>query len=101
MARSIETLREIIPQPVNQVLDDIALLNEPASFAGAVTVAGLINSEAGIEMEALAADPATPAAGRCVMWMSDGTGTGVEGAIIVKWRDIADTTTTTETITKV
>ena len=112
MARSIEDLKENVPQPVNQILDDIALLNEPASFAdtltvagavtaaGAITVAGAVNVDDSIVLQALAADPATPAANHGVLWLSDGTGTGSEGDLIFKWRNAADDTTTTETITK-
>lgn len=103
MARTLDVLKEVVPEPVNQVLDDIAVLGNTSeqSFAGEITIAGLVNANAGIEMAALAADPATPAAGRGVLWMSDGTGTGSEGDLIFKWRDAGDTTTTTETITKV
>jgi len=32
----------------------------------------------------LSADPADPAEGSCVIWMSDGTGTGDDGDILVK-----------------
>lgn len=100
MGRTLTELKKVIPQPANQILDDIPTLADDASFAGAVTVAGLVNADAGIKMQALAADPATPAANHGVLWLSDGTGTGSEGDLIFKWRNAADDTTTTETITK-
>ena len=82
MARSLSALKENVPQPAQQILDDILLTEEP------------------LVMKAQSADPADPAAGYGVLWLSDGTGTGSEGDLIFKWRDAADTTTTTETITK-
>lgn len=83
MARKIAELKENVPQPAQQMLDDILLIEEPL----------LLKSQS--------ADPAgDPAPGYGWLWHSDGSGTGIEGDLVFKWRDAADTTTTTQVITK-
>lgn len=41
----------------------------------------------GVGLVALSVDPIKPLAGRAVMWMSDGTGLGVDGDVIVGSND--------------
>lgn len=43
---------------------------------------------------ALNEDPPDPPAGQAVMWLSDGTGTGTEGQIVIKDTDSGGTTNT-------
>lgn len=79
--KSLTTLKEMTPEPVNQVLDHIHIGAEP------------------LTLKAQSADPADPAASQAVLWLSDGTGTGSDGDLIIKWADSAGSVTT-ETITK-
>ena len=79
--KSLAELKEITPEPVNQVLDQVLLGSQP------------------IRLQAQSADPADPPASEAVLWLSDGTGTGSDGDLIIKWADSAGSVTT-ETITK-
>jgi hypothetical protein len=47
-----------------------------------------------VHLYALSVDPDDPPAGSAVLWLSDGTGSGVEGNLVVKRTDSAGTTTT-------
>lgn len=100
MGRTLSELKKVVPQPANQILDDIALVGDSPTFASEVTFSDAVNIDDSIVLKELVTDPAAPAAGYGVLWMAEGTGTGSEGDLIFKWRNAADDTTTTETITK-
>ena len=59
-------------------------VNGDGTLAGALT---------GITLTALSADPDNPADGSCVIWLSDGTGTGEAGDLCIK-STVGETTDT-------
>ena len=61
-----------------------------------LTTKGTILTKGGLEMVERSSDPDDPAEGSWVIWMSDGTGTGDDGDIIIKIT--ASTTTKTHTL---
>lgn len=64
MPRTLSAMRSRVPEPVNQVLEDFAIIGE------------------GIKIPVLSADP-VPATGYGYIWISDGTGTGDAGDLMV------------------
>ena len=64
MPRKLSDLRNNVPQPVNQILDDIPVIGE------------------GLKLQILSADP-VPAEGYAYLWVSDGTGSGDAGDVMM------------------
>jgi len=48
-----------------------------------------------VSLDSQSSDPSDPSTGSAVMWMSDGTGTGADGDILMKITDSSGTTKTT------
>jgi hypothetical protein len=63
-------------------------------YGAHVTIANDLNLEGPLKLQDQAADPTTPDAGNSAIWMSDGTGTGEDGDLLVTLVDSADTAVT-------
>jgi hypothetical protein len=63
-------------------------------YGAHVTIANDLNLEGPLKLQDQAADPTTPDAGNSAIWMSDGTGTGEDGDLLVTLVDSGDNAVT-------
>lgn len=64
MPRKLSELKKVVPQPANQIFDDVPVIAE------------------GLKLQILSADP-VPATGYAYLWVSDGTGSGDAGDVMM------------------
>lgn len=77
----------------NVLVDRLTIDEDGLVGVGDISPAYLLDVDGEIGARELSADPADPAEGRYVFWMSDGTGTGEDGDIIFKSTAASSTST--------